>query len=164
MLKKFLGLSDDGFRLYECFTPGERGDVGIKMIIGYKDEAFKVFSSEVWDDPAEEALERQAQSAADGTRSLHKQLSQLQMRVGAVKSNMFGKPYLGAIAGSFADLEAKAVYMQLRDIKPRSKAGMSYLLGDYVHLKKPKLNPEQQGQPDRKPQPNRGPRGRKDWK
>lgn len=170
MLKKFIGLSDDGFRVYECFTPGEaKGDVGIVMVIGYRDDEFKVYSSEVWNDPAEERAERMAQGAASAHRAMQKHFYGTSTSRGANKSNLAMhlasqlKP--AVIFGDFAHLELRAAAMspaKQNIIKPRTKKAA--LFDDMFVIDTPKLPADKQGQPKRKPQPNRGPIGRKDWK
>jgi hypothetical protein len=158
MKKKFLGLSDDGFRVYTMWTPGEKGDCGIVMTVGYRDDEFIIYDSEPWADEHEQALERSALSAADQMRDIQK------MMTGSLtfgyRSRGFVKRSIGQLdqitRGSFADLEARA---------NRQRDATLMFLDEY----KPKnlkiaVTPDQQGQPKRKPQPNRGPRGRKDWK
>lgn len=169
MLKNFIGLSDDGFRVYEAFTPGEKGQVGIKMIMGYRDSEFIIYSSEVWEDPHEEAMERMAQAAADSSRTMQKHFADLHRRGG--KSGLFARPYIGALSidpviGDFSALEALSQLSRTEVVNKRGvfKEKPQFFLDEHVKIEVPKLADEQQGHPKRKPQPNRGPRGRKDWK
>ncbi|AUV61862.1 hypothetical protein HWB52_gp47 [Pseudomonas phage Littlefix] len=158
MKKKFLGLSDDGFRVYTMWTPGEKGDCGIVMTIGYRDDEFMVYESEPWANQQEQEIERIALSAADEMRNLQTMMmSSVTFGYGA---RGFGKRSIGQLdqitKGSFADLEARA----------KRSHSKSLMFIDEYKARNPKITvtPDQQGQPKRKPQPNRGPRGRKDWK
>ncbi|AWH15511.1 hypothetical protein [Pseudomonas phage 98PfluR60PP] len=159
MKKKFLGLSDDGYRVYTMWTPGEKGDCGIVMTVGYRGDEFMIYDSEPWADEQEQSLERTALSAADNMRNLQQKIfnggSQLRWH-----THSYGKSRVVQLdkikAGSFADLEARAI----------RQCDKAFMFLDEYASKKPKITvtPDQQGQPKRKPQPNRGPRGRKDWK
>ena len=153
MKKKFLGLSDDGYRVYTMWTPGEKGDCGIVMTVGYRDKEFMVYDSEAWDNEAEQREERAAQDAADQMRGVMNMMRYSSFGIRGLGKSRLVDPL--AQQGSFKDLEAKVIgqTLMMDNWKP------------YVP-KNPKVTvtPDQQGQPKRKPQPNRGPIGRKDWK
>ena len=164
MRKEFIGLSDDGYRMYTMWTPGEKGDCGIVMTIGYRGDEFMVYDSEAWNDDKEQAFERSIESEADGRRDMRKYMQSLagmatgMLVVGAPRT--LGKSNLGyqqvqMMNGSFDELEAKA--------QKRMVDSLSFL-DEYASSIKPKPTPDKQSQPNRKPQPNRGPMGRKDWK
>lgn len=159
MKKQFLGLSDDGFRVYTMWTPGEKGDCGIVMTVGYRDDEFMIYDSEPWANKQEQELERIALSSAEEMRNLQKvMMSSVTFGYG---SRGFGKSRIGQLhqiaAGSFADLEARANRQQIK-----TTVFADVFKDPSIH--KVTVTPDQQGQPKRKPQPNRGPRGRKDWK
>lgn len=169
MLKKFIGISDDGFRLYECYTPGEaKGDVGIKMVIGYRNDEFKVYSSEVWDDPTAERLEALAQSAAASSRVIQAHFNRVNANRGKSKTGLQMYEELSRSLNSFnvlAPIEVRTTAIgpsKQNIVKARPYESM--LFDELYFIDTPKLPADKQGQPKRKPQPNRGPIGRKDWK
>lgn len=167
MKREFLGLSDDGFKVYNLFTPGEFGDCGIVLVAGYRGDEFKIFSAEPWADESEQSDERVIQKIADNRRNLQNvQNSALQGLMagitfgygnskGAAKSAM--SQNVQVVKGRFSDLERRAAKLL--------GGPVVMFFDEYSKLAKPSpLSPEAQGQPNRKPQPNRGPIGRKDWK
>ena len=157
MYKKMLGLNDSGDRVYVTFDEGAfKGDEAYVMTWSVSpDGVVTILENKPWTDADALMAERQASKAAEGTRDIWLN---------------FGKSSFPPIKFGYGTVKASALDKMIHKSSKKSKDPYLIFFDDYKDAVKKintKSTDKRHSVPDRhhkrKPQPNRGPIGRKEY-
>lgn len=163
--REVLGLDDHGRELILTRMTSSRGDHAVEMVTAFSSDgkAEVIYCETIEDELAVAAVyarQKQDRWYSEIIQGVSTgRLGGAIVNRGSGKSNIAMQMFYGA---NFADLETRAIAQSGAVII--SSDSMSLLDGTgKERVKLGKLDLRLQGQPNRKPQPNRGPLGRKDW-
>lgn len=157
MYKKMLGLNDSGDRVYVTFDEGAfKGDEAYVMTWSVSpDGVVTILENKPWTDVDALMAERQAAATAEGTRSVWLN---------------FGKNMASSINLAYGSIKSSSMDKLLPKSSKKSKDPYLWFFDEYKDSVKKintKTTDKRYSVPDRhhkrKPQPNRGPIGRKEY-